>query len=73
MQERELFNGRVAMIAVAVFIWEEGVTHLPVISVEGNDLFLPAYEAPFIQEWLDEQFSSHDPESAFVTGDLYDI
>jgi hypothetical protein len=37
MQEWELFNGRVAIIVVAAFIWEEAVT--PVISVEGNDLF----------------------------------
>lgn len=68
MQERELFNGRVAMIAIAAFVWEEAATHLPVISVGSNDLlFLPAYEVPFIQEWLDDQFSSHDPESAFST------
>jgi light-harvesting complex I chlorophyll a/b binding protein 1 len=68
MQERELFNGRMAMIAVAAYTWEEAATHLPVIMVGSNDLlFLPAYEVPFIQEWLDEQFSSHDPESAFIT------
>jgi hypothetical protein len=68
MQERELLNGRIAMIAVASYIWEEAATHLPVIMVGSNDLlFLPAYEVPFIQEWLDEQFSSHDPESAFRT------
>jgi light-harvesting complex I chlorophyll a/b binding protein 1 len=68
MQERELFNGRVAMIAVAAFVWEEAVTHLPLISIGSNDLlFLPAYEVPFVQEWLDKQFSSHDPSSAFIT------
>jgi light-harvesting complex I chlorophyll a/b binding protein 1 len=66
MQERELFNGRVAMLAVALFTWEEAITHLPVISVGANDLlFLPAYQVPFIQEWLDERFLTHDPESAF--------
>jgi hypothetical protein len=57
MQERELFNGRVAMIAIAAYIFEEATTRLPVIEVEGNDiLFLPAYQVPFIQEWLDAQF-----------------
>jgi light-harvesting complex I chlorophyll a/b binding protein 1 len=57
MQERELFNGRVAMLAVAAYFFEEVTTHLPLISIEGNDiLFLPAYQIPFIQEWLDAQF-----------------
>ncbi|EEC44580.1 predicted protein, partial [Phaeodactylum tricornutum CCAP 1055/1] len=32
MQERELFNGRVAMLAFAAFVWEEGITHLPLIE-----------------------------------------
>jgi len=68
MQERELFNGRVAMLAVAVYTWEEVITHLPLISIEGNDILLePAYQVPFIQEWLDGQFSVTDPESAFFT------
>ena len=43
MQERELFNGRVAMLAVFVFVFEEATTHLPLISIEGNELlFEPA-------------------------------
>jgi light-harvesting complex I chlorophyll a/b binding protein 1 len=58
MQERELFNGRMAMLAVAVYFWEELTTHQPLISVKGNELlFEPAYQVPFIQEWLDAQFS----------------
>jgi hypothetical protein len=58
MQERELFNGRVAMLAIAAFLFEEGTTHLPLLSIEGNELLLePAYEVPFIQEWLDAQFA----------------
>jgi hypothetical protein len=58
MQERELFNGRVAMLAIAAFLFEEGTTHLPLISIEGNELLLePAYEVPFIQEWLDLKFA----------------
>jgi light-harvesting complex I chlorophyll a/b binding protein 1 len=57
MQERELFNGRVAMLAFAVFVFEEATTHLPLLEIEGNELlFLPAYQVPFIQEWLDAQF-----------------
>ena len=58
MQERELFNGRVAMLAIAAFLFEEGTTHLPLISIEGNELLLePAFAVPFIQEWLDLKFA----------------
>jgi len=58
MQERELFNGRVAMLAFAAYTFEEATTHLPLISVKGNELlFLPAYQVPYIQEYLDQQFS----------------
>ena len=61
MQERELLNGRVAMLAFAVFVWEEAITHLPLIEIGQNDLLLePAYEVPFIQQWLDAQFSYTD-------------
>jgi hypothetical protein len=68
MQERELFNGRVAMLAFAVFVWEEGVTHLPLIEIGQNDLLLePAFTVPFIQQWLDAQFSVTDPDVAFLT------
>jgi len=66
MQERELFNGRVAMLAIASYLWEETITHVPIISIASNSLlFLPAYQVPFIQEWLDARFAVHDPESAF--------
>jgi len=62
MQERELFNGRVAMLAVAAFTWEEAITHLPLVDVGDNQLLLePAYQVPYIQEWLDNQFSPFDP------------
>ncbi len=58
MQERELFNGRVAMVAFGAYTFEEVTTHLPLISVKGNELlFLPAYQIPYIQEYLDDQFS----------------
>ena len=59
MQEREILNGRAAMIAVAAFAFEESMTHIPVISIGRNDLlFEPVYQVPFIQEWLDQQFAS---------------
>jgi Chlorophyll A-B binding protein len=62
MQERELFNGRSAMIAFAVFLWEEQTTGKPLVSIEGNEVFFePAYQIPFIQQWLDSQFSSTSP------------
>jgi len=54
MQEREILNGRAAMIAVAAFIFEEAMTHKPIVSLPTNMLlFEPAYQIPFIQEWLD--------------------
>lgn len=63
MQERELFNGRVAMLAFLAFVWEEGIAHLPLIEIGENDLLLePAYEIPFIQQWLDSQFSVTDTD-----------
>jgi hypothetical protein len=59
MQERELFNGRVAMLAFAAYVFEEATTRIPLIEIEGNELlFLPAYQIPYIQEWLDTQFPS---------------
>ena len=62
MQERELFNGRAAMIAIAAYILEESITHKALIDIGTNALLLqPAYEIPFIQEWLDEQFSLSSP------------
>jgi hypothetical protein len=68
MQERELFNGRMAMLAVAVYFWEELVTRKPLIEVRGNELlFEPAYEEPFIQSWLDAQFQGSP--SVFVIPD----
>lgn len=46
-----------AMIAFAAYLWEEGITHRALIDIPTNMLLLrPAYQVPFIQEWLDEQF-----------------
>jgi Chlorophyll A-B binding protein len=58
MQERELLNGRAAMLAVAAFVWEELVTGRPVIEIESNALlFQPLYQVPIVQTFLDAQFS----------------
>ena len=68
MQERELFNGRVAMLAIAAFLWEEGLSHKALVDIPGNELLLePAYQVPFIQQWLDERFVSIDPDVMFFT------
>jgi len=61
MQERELLNGRAAMIAVAAYLFEETMTHKPIVALPTNALlFVPAYQVPFIQEWLDLQFGNID-------------
>jgi hypothetical protein len=71
MQERELFNGRAAMMAVAAYSVEELVTKRPFIELERNALLLePAYQVPFIQRWLDDLFARNDP--LFDSMDMYD-
>lgn len=72
MQERELFNGRAAMIAVAAYFFEELFTHKALIEIESNALLLePAYQVPFIQRWLDDLFARNDP--LFDSLDAYDF
>ncbi|MGK3747147.1 MAG: light-harvesting complex I chlorophyll a/b binding protein 1 [Bacillariaceae sp.] len=57
MQERELFNGRVAMVAFAAFVFEELTSHRAIIDIPGNEiLFVPAYQIPSVQEYLDSLF-----------------
>lgn len=57
MQERELNNGRFAMVAVTFFILEEAIFHKPLISLPFNQfLFEPAFTIPAVQQWLDHQF-----------------
>ena len=57
MQERELNNGRFAMIAIAMYVLEEAIFHKSLISISFNQiLFEPAFEIPAVQEWLDRQF-----------------
>jgi len=61
MQERELFNGRVAMLAFAAFVFEEATSHEAIINIPGNEwLFVPAYQIPSVQEFLDSQFLTYD-------------
>ena len=61
MQEREILNGRAAMIAVAAYAFEEAMTHVPIVGLPTNALlFEPAYQVPFIQQWLDMQFGEID-------------
>jgi light-harvesting complex I chlorophyll a/b binding protein 1 len=58
MSERELWNGRMAMLAVVLYAFEEVVSHKPMISIDSNSLlFEPWFEIPAIQEWLDAQFA----------------
>ena len=64
MQEREILNGRAAMIVVAAYIFEEGMTHKPIVALPTNALlFEPLYQVPYIQEWLDLQFGNIDYSS----------
>ena len=68
MSEREIWNGRMAMLAVVLYAFEEVTSHQPLITLASNSLlFEPAYEIPAIQAWLDEQFSSPS------TSNIYDV
>ena len=68
MQERELFNGRAAMIAIAAYVLEELTTGKALVEIEGNNLLLrPAYQVPFIQEFLDNQFALHATEAVVAS------
>ena len=66
MQERELNNGRFAMVAVALYILEEAIFHKSIISLPFNQiLFEPAFQIPAVQEWLDRQFQG--PSTIYPT------
>jgi hypothetical protein len=59
MQERELFNGRMAMLGVGCYIYEEAISGLALIEIPGNELlFEPLYQVPSVQAWLDSQFGT---------------
>jgi Chlorophyll A-B binding protein len=60
MQEREIINGRMAMIAFAAFVFEEAASHRALVTIPSNELlFEPLYQVSFVQEWLDQQFSNY--------------
>ena len=72
MQERELNNGRIAMVAVACYILEEGLTHRPLITLPINEFFFqPVFQIPIVREWLDRKFQS--PSSTFTFPDVGSI
>jgi hypothetical protein len=57
MQERELMNGRMAMVAVALYALQEAITHKPFIELQWNQIFFePVYQIPAIRQWLDQTF-----------------
>merc|ERR1719215_1150652 len=57
MQRREINNGRIAMVAVAIYIIEEAITHKPIISIPFNEyLFEPAFFIPSVRKFLDATF-----------------
>jgi hypothetical protein len=57
MQERELMNGRMAMVAVAMYALQEAITHKPLIELQWNQFFFePVYQIPAIRQWLDHTF-----------------
>jgi len=51
-----------AMVAVAAYLWEEGLTHAPLINIPSNRLLLePIYDLPTVRDWLDDQFVDFMP------------
>jgi len=60
MQEKEINNGRLAMMAVLAFVIEEAVTGLPVVQVTPA-LFHPLWENPAVMQFMD---SAYDVSSA---------
>lgn len=71
MQERELNNGRMAMIAVLSYILQEAIFHEPVINLPWNQiLFEPAFEIPEVQAWLDGQFAGGTLKSIDVNNNI---
>jgi hypothetical protein len=76
MQERELMNGRMAMIAVSFYALQEALMHKPFIELPWNQLFFePAYQVPFIRQWLDDTFGQTKSPAFFIpeVGDQIDF
>ena len=55
MQEREINNGRLAMMAVLSFVIEEVASGKPIIEVTPF-LFKPVFEVPAVMNFLDSSF-----------------
>lgn len=54
MQEREIWNGRAAMVAFVIYILEEVVTRRGVVNIDMNQWFFePAIVIPQVEDWLD--------------------
>jgi hypothetical protein len=63
-QARELFLGRMAMVAFLSYVLQEAITHSPLITLPWNTiLFEPVYEIPSIQLWLDTNFGGIETPS----------
>jgi hypothetical protein len=56
MQEKELNNGRLAMVAVTTFVIEEAITKTPIVSLTPQ-FFTPLYEYAAVQQFFDNAFS----------------
>jgi hypothetical protein len=64
MQEREIWNGRAAMVAFVVFIFEEVLTHKGVVNIGMNQgFFEPAIAIPGVENWLDDRMLVDPPIS----------
>ena len=57
MQERELLNGRVAMLAVASYVATEFVTRMPVVKATPL-LFEPLIFSPWFRSFMDASFGA---------------
>lgn len=55
MQEKELNNGRLAMVAITVFVIEEAIYKAPIIALNPY-LFKPIYEYPAFIQFMDKAF-----------------
>jgi len=56
VQERELLNGRVAMLAVAAYVASEFVTGTPIVS-QTPALFEPIFMNPSFGQFMDDSFA----------------
>mmetsp|Transcript_1624 Transcript_1624/g.4577 ORF Transcript_1624/g.4577 Transcript_1624/m.4577 type:complete len:271 (+) Transcript_1624:64-876(+) len=56
MQEKELNNGRLAMVAVTIFVIEEAIFKAPVVQLTPA-FFTPLYAYPAVQEFFNGAFS----------------